>query len=130
MTDEYLKGIQAKTDAITNPTLPTGKAMTAEQGPSITDRLRRLSDYEDEYLWELGGRAADNIDAQAAELKAQLATARESALEEAAKICEAEGREYHERFTAQPHQEVMGRLCASSREQASYYCARAIRALK
>lgn len=65
-----------------------------------------------------------------AALKAELATARNDALEEAAKVCEAEGQGYHERFTAQPHQEVIGRLCESSREQASHYCARAIRALK
>lgn len=79
MTDEYLKGIQAKADATTNPTPPTGKAMTAGQCVSAL----RAFDVGDPSTWPEAAvieAALVHIDAQVAEieaLKTELATARE-----------------------------------------------------
>lgn len=195
MTDEYLKGIQAKTDATTNPTPPTGKAMTAEQCVSAL----RAFDVGDPSTWPEAAvieAALAHIDAQAAEiaalrtlvaeglrvshekveqvrnaareslatwmisnsfatghgdttgdllvelsgqvaaLKAELATARTSALEEAAKVCERRAADRFDEFgttewdtNASYYQGSRAEMFDSLDEEDDA-CAKAIRALK
>lgn len=114
-------------------TPPTGKAMTAARLAEIRESKIYQTGYWPKAPNRVIEELIDHIDAQAAEiaaLKAEVATVRESALEEAAAACDAAQEQYHDRFISLPYEETLGRCCESSREQAAYHIAKSIRALK